>query len=83
MHEPRNFIGMGFHDYLVGSIGINNAYDGAVGVDDVGVDIGTNVIEPQLLSGAFESRRSGIIDIVFKERKTFCVEDAFGFFSWR
>ncbi len=81
MHKPRNFIGVRFHHYFIRSIRVDNPYHRSVGVNHIGIHIGANVIEPQLLAWRFETSRRCIVNVFLKESKSSCIGKGFTFLS--
>ena len=63
MHEITDFVGMCLDDYLKGSIRIDDANNCPICIDDVLVDVGNDVVEPKLLTAAFESCRTCVVEI--------------------
>jgi hypothetical protein len=58
---------MRFDDNLVRSVRIDDAHNRPVRIDHVLVDVGTNVIEPKLLTAAFKPGWTCVIEIGFEE----------------
>ncbi len=50
IHEPGNFIGVGFDDNLVFGLWINNTNNGSVRVNQVRIDIWFDIVQPDLLT---------------------------------
>src|SRR5690606_21466893 len=48
--KPRDLIGMALNHYLVGAFRIDHPYHGAIHVGDVIVDIGPDIVQPDLLT---------------------------------
>ena len=67
IYVPGNFIGMGFDDDTVFGAGVYDSHCGAVGVSDVFVNKGANVLQPYFLSGFFETRWRVAVQVLVKE----------------
>ena len=78
MHEIADFICMRLNHHLVFSFWIDDANDGSIGIYDVLIDVRTDVIEPQLLSTAFETSRTRVVQVCFQEFFRSLGDDFFG-----
>ena len=67
MHEVADFVCMRLNHHLVRCIGVDDPYDCSVGVHKVGVDVGLEVLEPQLLTFCFKARGRGIVQVFLQE----------------
>ena len=63
VHEPADFVGVRLDDHLVFGLGIDDAHDCAIGVYDVLIDVGLDIIEPHLLTGTFETGGRGVVEV--------------------
>ena len=63
VHKPADLVGVRFDDHFVGSVGVDDPHDRAVRVDDVGVDVRLDVVEPQLLAFGFKAGGRRVVQV--------------------
>ncbi len=63
VHKPTDFIGVRFNDHFVRSLWIDDTYNGSICIDELGVDVRLDVVEPQLLTLRFEARGRRIVQV--------------------
>ena len=65
--KPTDFVGVGLDDHLVLRLRIDDAHHSAVSVDNVIVDVGRDVVEPELLSPAFKAGWGWVVEVSLQE----------------
>src|SRR5690606_21889768 len=57
IHEPGDFIGVSLYHYFITRLGIDHADHGTISIDRVVLDVGFEILQPDLLTGRFKTGR--------------------------
>ena len=63
VHKPADLVGVRFDDHFVGCVWVDDPHDRAVCVDDMGVDVRLDVVEPQLLAFGFKAGGRRVVQV--------------------